>query len=381
MQPGHHSLYVRTDVLAAERAAVFGRGWLCVGLVAEVSEPGSVMVREVGSLHDDALLSVVIVRDAHGSLRAFRNACPHRGAEVVEADCRTAARFVCPYHAWVFRLDGTCVGAPHMQGAVEADGSPFDAARHGLPELPLAEWQGFVYVCLGSPAPPPPTESLGELSGVLDRYAIAGYVPVAGGADVWNTNWKCLLENFLDAYHVFKVHAGTFAADSDSTGSTTVYPGGDGFTYHVGVDDPHSAYGVAHAANTRLEGTWRHSVVLAAVYPAHVMQVQPDWMWSLSLSPLGVGRVHLRWWLAVAPEMWADEPRRPELLQRTLSLLDAVNAEDRPVVEGVWRAMHHRDVPNGPSSRLEGNVRDIQRWLLAQLTPLIDLASEGAPDS
>ena len=108
--------------------------------------------------------------------------------------------------------------------------------------------------------------------------------------DRWHTNWKCLAENFLDAYHVFKVHRSTFAKESDSTGGTTVHPGGPGYTYHVAVDDPASAYGVAHLDNVVLEGTWRHSTVLAAVYPTLVVQLQPDWLWYLVLSPLGGGR-------------------------------------------------------------------------------------------
>jgi choline monooxygenase len=163
------------------------------------------------------------------------------------------------------------------------------------------------------------------------------------------------------------VHRNTFAKESDSTGSTTVYPGGEGYTYHVAVDDPASSYGVAHSANDTLEGTWRHSTVLAATYPTHVVQLQPDWLWYLVLSPLGVGQVHIRWSVAIAPEVWATV-ERPPYLQRILDLITAVNAEDRPVIEGVWQALHHHDAPRGPFSYLERNVYDIDRYLAARVT-------------
>ena len=108
--------------------------------------------------------------------------------------------------------------------------------------------------------------------------------------------------------------------------------------------------------------------MLAAVYPTHVVQLQPDWLWYLVLSPLGVGRVHIRWSVAVAPEVWSDEAGRAGLVARILGLIDTVNAEDRPVVEGVWRALHHGSATRGPFSYLEGNVYDIDRYLATRLT-------------
>jgi phenylpropionate dioxygenase-like ring-hydroxylating dioxygenase large terminal subunit len=357
--------YTEPAVLARERERIFATDWICVGRTADVPSPGDHAVREVPSAVDDGLLSVIVARGDDGVVRVFANVCAHRCAQLVDTD-GTAARFTCPYHAWVFRLDGQCVAAPYMQQSVEADGTPFDPANHRLRELRSEVWEGFVYASQAAdPVPLAP-----QLTGLLDvvgRYRMEGYVTVAGGTDVWDTNWKCLTENFLDAYHVFKVHRNTFAKESDSTATTTVYPGGEGYTYHVAVDDPSSSYGIAHDDNDVLDGTWRHSTVLAATYPTHVVQLQPDWLWYLVLSPLGVGQVHIRWSVAIAPEVWSSVDQQP-YLQRILDLIDAVNAEDRPVIEGVWRALHHHDAPRGPFSHLERNVYDIDRHLAARLT-------------
>ena len=359
--------YTDPAVLQLERERIFASEWLCVGRTMDVPANGDYVTREIPSAYDDSLLSVIVVRGDDGVVRAFTNVCAHRCSTLLDGDGSTV-RITCPYHAWVYRLDGQCIAAPYMQHTTQADGAPFNPADHRLTELATEEWEGFVYVSHAT-HPTPRAPRVAGLTEVVSRYRMAGYVTVAGGIDVWDTNWKCLAENFLDAYHVFKVHRNTFAKDSDSTGTTMVHPGGAGYTYHIAVDDPASPYGVAHAANTLLEGTWRHSTMLMASYPTHVIQLQPDWLWYLVLSPVGVGQVHIRWSLAIAPDVWNDPHLdREPYLARINDLLVAVNGEDRPVVEGVWRALHHRDAPRGPFSYLERNVYDIGHYVAARLT-------------
>lgn len=359
--------YTDPAVLQRERERIFASEWLCVGRTMDVPTSGDYVTREVPSPDDDSLLSVIVVRGDDGVVRAFANVCAHRCATLLDGDGR-AARITCPYHAWVYRLDGLCIAAPYMQQSTEVDGAPFDPANHRLAELATEVWEGFIYVSQAA-RPEPLAPRVAGLTDVVGRYRMAGYERVAGGTEVWATNWKCLAENFLDAYHVFKVHKNTFAKDSDSTSNTTVYPGGQGYTYHVAVDDPGSSYGVAHPANEVLDGTWRHSTMLTATYPTHVIQLQPDWLWYLVLSPVGVGHVHIRWSLAVAPEVWNDPSLdREPYLTRILDLLTAVNGEDRPVIEGVWRALHRRDAARGPFSYLERNVYDIGHYIAERLT-------------
>jgi len=359
--------YTDPLVLQLERERIFADEWLCVGRTADVRGNGDYVTREVPSPHDDTLLSLIVVRGDDGVVRAFANACAHRCATLLEGAGSTT-RITCPYHAWVYRLDGQCIAAPYMQQTTETDGAPFDPANHRLSELATEVWEGFVYVSQAAQPAPLGPRVVG-LADVVGRYRMAEYETVAGGTDVWDTNWKCLAENFLDAYHVFKVHRNTFAKDSDSTANTTVYAGGEGYTYHVAIDDPASEYGTAHALNDVLDGTWRHSTLLMATYPTHVIQLQPDWLWYLVLSPLGVGRVHIRWSVAVAPEVWNDPVLdRETYLARILDLLAAVNGEDRPVIEGVWRALHHRNSARGPLSYLERNVHDIGHYLASRLT-------------
>jgi phenylpropionate dioxygenase-like ring-hydroxylating dioxygenase large terminal subunit len=179
------------------------------------------------------------------------------------------------------------------------------------------------------------------------------------------------VENFLDAYHVFKVHRETFGGAAEtSMGAGTALS-----AHHVAVDEPDSELGVAHPENERLEGAWRHSTVIAAVFPTHLMQIQPDWLWHLQLRPLAVDRVAIRWSLSVAPEVLAAAADADAYVARVLDLLDRVNGEDRAVVEGVMRGLGRTSVPDAPMSALERNVHEFHRYLLGAIG-----ADGGEPD-
>jgi choline monooxygenase len=361
--------YTSPDVLAEEHRSIFAHDWSCVGRTADVVERGDYLTAEIPT--DDpsnlgAHRSIIVVRGDDGALSAFDNVCVHRGSPLLHG-CGNESRITCPYHAWVYRLDGQLIGAPYMNRTVDADGKAFDAAAHRLTPLRLEVWEGFVFVTQ-DPDTTALAPRLAGLTDVVGRFRMAGYVPVHRQVDVWDTNWKLLYENFMDAYHVFKVHKNSFAKYGDNTLQTTMHPGTDDFAYHLVGHDADATSGVAHPSNTSLEGEWRHTIVLGAAFPTHVMQLQPDWLWYLQLSPLGVDRVRIRWDVSVAPEVLADQPDPGAYVADLLGLLDLVNSEDRPIVEGVFRGVHRRTLPRGPLSYYERNVYDFDRYIARSLS-------------
>ncbi len=352
--------YRSDDVLREELRTVLAPAWHCVGRTADLPRNGDHLVDELPLLHDDGSVgtrSVLVARGDDGVLRAFDNVCIHRGAQLV-AGCGNEARLTCPYHAWVYRLDGQLVGAPYMQ----RDDVAFDPTQHRLGALALEVWQGFVYVNASAHAEPlaPRLQGLGD---VLERFHLADYVPVHQQVDVWSTNWKLLVENFMDTYHVFKVHRATFGATSDSPTNTTMYPGTDAWAHHVALDRDE----MAHPDNQALQGDWRRAVVLAAVFPTHVMQVQPDSLWYLQISPVGTGRVRIRWDVSVAPDVLAAQDDPDRYVASLLDLLTRVNAEDQPVVESIRRAADGPQFERGPFSTYEQNVYDFDRHVARRL--------------
>ena len=365
--------YTSPAVLAEEHRRIFAREWMCVGRTADLPRVGDYLTAEIPTGATDALgrhRSIIVVRGDTGILAAFDNVCAHRGSPLLEG-CGNETRITCPYHAWIYRLDGQLIGAPYMNRTTDATGRPFDAADHRLTTLRLEEWEGFLFVNQHADAPALGPRLTG-LSDVVGRYRMAGYVPVHHQVDVWDTNWKLLYENFMDAYHVFKVHRNSFAKNGDNTLKTTMHAGTDDYAYHLVGHDADAESGVAHPSNTSLEGDWCHTLLLGAVFPTHIMQLQPDWLWYLQLSPLGVDRVRLRWDVSVAPEVLADQADADDYVAKLLSLLNLVNAEDRPIVEGVFRGVHHPDLRRGPLSYLERNVYDFDRYMARALDRTAD---------
>lgn len=360
--------YTSPAVLAEEHRRIFAREWSCVGRSVDLPRQGDYLTAEIPTADPSQLgghRSIIVVRGDDGAIRAFDNVCVHRGSELL-AGCGTESRITCPYHAWVYRLDGQLIGAPYMNRTVDVDGNPFDPADHRLTAIRMEEWEGFLFVNQ-DPYAPELCSRLAGLSEIVGRYQMADYVPVHRQVDVWNTNWKLLVENFMDAYHVFKVHKNTFAKNGDNTLKTTMHPGTADFAFHLVGHDADAASGVAHPSNTSLEGDWRHTLVLGAAFPTHVMQLQPDWLWYLQLSPLGVDRVRIRWDVSVAPEVLADQTDPVLYTKALVELLSLVNAEDRPIVEGVYRGVQRDGVQRSPLSYLERNVYDFDRYVARAL--------------
>jgi phenylpropionate dioxygenase-like ring-hydroxylating dioxygenase large terminal subunit len=358
--------YTADEVLAAEHANIFADAWMCVGRTADLLSTGDYMTAELPAIAGSTIgcRSIIVLRNQNGELAAFDNVCVHRGSPLLDG-CGNAARITCPYHAWVYRLDGQLIGAPYMNQTVGPDGRPFQPDDYRLTPVRLELWEGFIFATQ-EPSAAPLAPRLTELTDVVAPFRMAGYVPVHRQVDEWATNWKLLVENFMDAYHVFKVHKNSFGKDGDNTLDTTMHPGTDHWAHHLVVHE--DGADIAHPDNTSLTGSWRKTIVLAAVFPTHVMQLQPNWLWYLQISPLGTDRVRIRWDVSVAPEVLAAQSDPDGYVASVLALLNRVNAEDRPIVEGVRRRADGPPFPRGPLSYLERNVYDFDRYVACRLT-------------
>lgn len=354
--------YTSDAVLDAELATVFAADWQCVARTADLVDAGDYVCADL-PVAGGGVRSIVVIR-GDDELRAFDNVCIHRGAQLLTG-CGNEARITCPYHAWVYRHDGTLVGGPHMGDSTEVDGSPFSPERHRLPEVRLEVWQGFVFVNL-DPDAEPLGPGLAGLDEVVGRFAMDTYVTVRDQVDVWPTNWKLLVENFMDAYHVFKVHEASFGATGDSTLDTEMYPGTLDWAHHRVVEA--SGDDMAAPDDDRLEGDWRKTTVLAAVFPGFVIQLQPDWLWFLRITPIGTDQVRIAWQVAVAPATLAAADDPDALVAEINALVDQVNSEDHPVIAGIRRSVDRPQFDRAPMSYLERNVYDFDRYLTTRLS-------------
>jgi phenylpropionate dioxygenase-like ring-hydroxylating dioxygenase large terminal subunit len=160
----------------------------------EVPEPGDFVEYCVGDV------TVVVVRDAGGEVRAFHNACLHRGRALAEDRGSFADGVIrCPYHGWCYAFDGRVVDVPDRADFPDL---PADLA---LAPVRVGTWGGFVFVTLG-PGAPDLLDDLAPLPELLEPYRLHEMRLRASITTVLHANWKAALDAFNEGYHVQGLH-------------------------------------------------------------------------------------------------------------------------------------------------------------------------------
>lgn len=202
--------YTSAEFARLERDVVFGRRWLFVAHVDQLPSSGDYLAV------DHLRLPVVVVRDGD-QIRAFVNTCSHRGsALVLDSAGNTGRRFSCPYHNWVYDLDGALVGLPDA-----GDFGDLDRSCLGLTAVGCETWGPLVFVNLDPAATSlaeqlgPVAEDLGELAGLGESLRLAQHTSI----DI-EANWKLPVDANIETYHVNYIHKDTaaLAIDQSRTG-------------------------------------------------------------------------------------------------------------------------------------------------------------------
>ena len=349
------ALYTSPDILALEQQHIFGASWLCAGRADEIPAPGDYMTYELGPQ------PVILIRGRDGGISARANTCRHRMMRLVEGRGK-ASRFTCPYHAWTYGIDGRLVSAPHMEKT-----ACFERDDLALASIRCEIYQGWIYVTLDADAAPVAT-LLVALTPVTERYRQQDYVTIFSEEHVWDTNWKCLTENFMESYHLPVAHRETvganFTVEENEFGDA-----GDGadFVYQFFTKTEGAPVGRAHDDNHHLDGHWRHTSVMPTVFPSHMYVLAPDHLWYLSLQPDGTDRTRIRYGAALAPEVMAATDDVDALIAEKKAFLDKVQDEDRHVVEGIFRGAQSPLGAPGPLSWMEHENHQFTRYLAGRL--------------
>jgi len=141
---------------------------------------------------------LVVVRGDDGQVRAFRNACRHRGMRLADGSGCSKA-FVCGYHGWTYGLDGQLRHIPHSDGFPDVD-----KAQHGLVPVMAEEKCGLVFVTQN-----PSRDSAAALDGLPELIA-SGQRIFYSHENVSDVNWKLFMEGNLEGYHIKPTHKETF---------------------------------------------------------------------------------------------------------------------------------------------------------------------------
>ncbi len=231
---------------ALEDEKLWPRVWQIACTLDCVPAPGDYWEYQIAGL------SIVVVRGDDGELRAFQNACPHRGNTLLSGRGSGLEEIRCAYHHWCFDLRGrlssispedgrgATTSAPHPRGDGSGSGS-----RLGLIPARVDTWAGFVFV-----NPDPKAEPLaafleelpGELAWVgMERFSCSSFmtVPIA-------CNWKVVVDAFVETYHLHAVHPQMLAIADDVNTPITLYDKHTKFVQPYGVPSPRRRGGVSN---------------------------------------------------------------------------------------------------------------------------------------
>ena len=195
--------YTGEEFWGAECQSVFTKNWVCIGFNHEVQQTGEAMpVTFAGH-------PLVIVRNGSGDIKVFHNICRHRCLQLVEKHGVVGNLIRCPYHAWAYDLDGNFKGAPHFGGTDIHIADGMDRSRTGLIEVRSHVWNDWIFVNIDGSA-----ESFEDYSATLqERLKGVNWAQVENIATLdfgeIPCNWKFIMENFIEPYHVQFVHKST----------------------------------------------------------------------------------------------------------------------------------------------------------------------------
>lgn len=343
------AFYTSEHFAALEHERVFRNGWACIGHAGEVPNPGDYFTTE---LLGEPLL---VQRDAQGAIHVLANVCRHRGNLLVAKDRGNTRVHVCAYHAWSYDLDGRLKRAPLMQ-----DCADLDTSRCALPAIPTTIWQNFIFVNLDGSAAPL-AETLAPLEPHIRNYHHEERELYYSTEEVWNTNWKCLAENFMEGYHLNATHPQTLRPITP-TELCEYVPGNGYFSAYRAHYTPESPQRVPH--HPALSSAERRYSFLFSVFPNLVVTYMPHQTIYLCLRPLSAGRVALRWGIA-----GHEHAPDAESVAKYAAFAHAFNAEDRTKLETLQKGLGSTFYTPGPlaSENHEGTLRDFYNFLARRI--------------
>lgn len=183
--------------------SVFLKNWVCIGFAHELTAAGDAVPV---TLAEHPLL---LVRNQQGNIQCFHNVCRHRCLTLVEEPKNVGKLIRCPYHAWAYDLNGLLRAAPHFGGVNNHQTEGFDKAANSLIPVRTHVWQDWIFVNIDGNAP-----GFGEYSATMQGH-LSGMdwakLDCIGTLDFGEIacNWKFIMENFIEPYHVQFVHAST----------------------------------------------------------------------------------------------------------------------------------------------------------------------------
>jgi|TARA_B110000240_G_scaffold189670_1_gene229933 phenylpropionate dioxygenase-like ring-hydroxylating dioxygenase large terminal subunit len=187
--------YTSREFAELEFEHMWTKVWLLLGRESEMQSPGDWQREDVGSE------SILMVRQDDKTIKAFYNICQHRGNQLLQEEKGHVKRLVCKYHAWAFSTDGALLFAQDAKNFSQGD--PCDNVR--LKEIHCEMFAGFIWVNM-DPECTDLKSFLGPIWDDWSRYDLHTWKRYMALTTTLPCNWKVVLDNFNESYHVPTVH-------------------------------------------------------------------------------------------------------------------------------------------------------------------------------
>lgn len=317
---------IHTDAarFALEREKIFSSLPLALGHASSLPRPGDILTLDI--LGQPLLLT----HGRDGRIRGFLNVCRHRGTRLIDApEGARRSSISCPYHSWTYALDGALSLVPEAEGF-----EGIDLKRRGLTEIPLEVRHGFIWAGIVPGKSLALDDFLCGIGADMDAFGMAAQQGFARRVTRRKTNWKLIVEAFLEGYHIVRLHKNTI--------------GGFFFDNQVVMDcvGPHIRAAVARQEFAEVpdlaEKDWsarRHVSYAYLLFPSTVLVMSPDYTSVLTLFPESADEttfIHTM----VTPHAPRDEKERDHW-NRSFELIEGgvFQSEDLWVAEEIQRGL------------------------------------------
>jgi choline monooxygenase len=332
-----------------EQTTLFAARWTLCAAIEELDTPGAYVTTTVGRA------PIVVVRGDDGDVRAFHNLCRHRGMALLGGAGRLERCVTCFYHGWRYTLAGELTVVPQRREQFP------DLVPSEWPLLPAAleVWEGMVFVH-PDPAAEPLATSLSGVAEFLGSHQPGRLTQVAHARIEARCNWKLLVENHVDVYHLWYLHEASLG-EFDHTRFEHVQTGGNWTSYEPIRDDHPTKAALTRNTATIAHLDERDRLGLGAhlVFPNLMVATAAGFFATYTAEPVAPDRTIID--LRVRAEPGAD----------AASLLEAVQSfirEDVLACEAVQSSVSSPAFTVGPLARdHEQPIAAFQGHVLAAL--------------
>ncbi len=356
-------MYKSEEVYRLEKEKLFSRCWLFVGYTNQLEKPNSYFTVSIANI------PLLIVKNSKGDLHAFDNICRHRLSPLAlgngNANC-----FVCPYHGWVYDLEGK------LKSALEFEKHEyFDVSKYGLSSFHIDTWGPFIFVNLDPNCLPLKTQ-LNKIPKLFDDYKFSELSHVHTYDYQTNANWKLYLENIIETYHFPFVHKSTYETNEtcwNNNYKATRWQAIHHYYLEYGPFSPDSKEIVkGFESGIAIEGLpprLKQGYSFTSFWPNFAIFCTPNLIIAFLVDPLSISQTRIRWTWLVPNTI---EAKSPENVQSLIEEYHKIHLEDLYLLPEIQKRLDLLSPifrPLSPSR--EVGIHRFQEILMAYLTDLI----------